>query len=117
MTAPAGLLATANFADRAFRSIAIEPFAPEASEMLRLSDPYPLLLAATACAPGAMPVKVQGVTHKGLPSKVICAPAGFEDTVSCDRTGAAAGRDLVFLPRLVRAEASVDGAAVSAFWG
>ncbi len=46
------------------------------------------MAAATMCWPGAMSVRVHGLWQSGLPSKVICAPAGTDDTVSCASAGA-----------------------------
>src|SRR5450755_3258451 len=115
MTAPAGLLATDNFAEAPLKSMEIVVLAPAESTRLRLAEVYPFLLAKIACCPGAIPVKVHGVTHSGLPSNVICTPAGFDDTVSCASAGAAATAcDFIFLPRSPREEAGASEASSGA---
>src|SRR6185437_11258393 len=58
--------------------------------MVRLCEVNPDLVATTTCWPGAMSVSVHGLWQSGLPSNVICAPAGADETVTCASTGAAA---------------------------
>src|SRR5215467_6975884 len=91
ITPPAGVLETDNRAASSFNSSETEEFAADARLTVRLTVPYPALLAETVCCPGAMPVRVHGLSHKEFPSNEMRAPAGFDETLSC--AGTTAGAD------------------------
>src|SRR5262249_43170071 len=90
---PAGVLETDNRGASSTNSSDRDEFAAGARVTLRLTLPNPALLAETVCCPGAIPVKVHGLSQRTLPSNEICAPGGFEETESC--AGAALGTERV----------------------
>ena len=114
ITAPAGVLATERLAPSEVNSIETEEFAPDNIARLRLAEAYPALVAVIVCCPGAMPVKVHGVSHNALPSNEIFAPAGVEDTESCAGTIAGTARAVALLPLACLAGAALAGSSVSA---